>query len=95
MALRSPEEEARVIFDVTRASIAYIRAIRDGNEEDEYLIFQGIPLANRLLEFPIRLAQIAVASGEMTDEYLDELLAGANEAEATGRLARHISSVEE
>lgn len=94
MALPSPEQEARMISDITRASIAYIRAIRDGNDDDEYLIFKGIPLANRFLEFPMRLAQIAVASGEMTDEYLDELLEGINEAEATGRLAEHIASAQ-
>ena len=95
MALPSPEQEAQVTADVLRAAIAYIRAVKNDCTEDEVAILFNVSPEHLVGEFPLRLAQVAVAAGEMTDEYLDGLLEGTNEVEATGWLADHIASLDD
>lgn len=92
--MNDAEQEAQVTADVLRAAIAYLRAVKDDNAADEVAILFNVSPDHLVGEFPLRLAQIAVAAGGITDDYLDGLLEGTNEVEATGWLANHIASLE-
>jgi hypothetical protein len=76
-------ESAAAFADSARAAIAFMRATRDGRDEDAELIVRGIN--------PYRLAlQIAnvACHQDLTDEFLDLELELINRADACGQLER-------
>lgn len=91
--MNDSELDAQKTADIVRSAIAFLRAVKDDNSADEITILFGVAPEHIVSEFPLRLAQIAVAAGEITDDYLDSLLEGLNEVEATGWLASHIASL--
>lgn len=79
----------RETADISRAALAFLRAVRDRNWEDSKVILGGIRISQRK-QFAYSLALHATSDGLLTDEVLNRNLAYVNQLEVSGELLNRV-----